>query len=107
MAGGTTHRTARRWNVHYQPVVAVAAASQLAVMAGDAGTDVLPDGVLSAGERLWRATPGAKSTFVENVAARELWMDIHRDEFGTPWLRSRPTPSSTHKRVVEQRSEPI
>ncbi|TCO15721.1 hypothetical protein EV652_12194 [Kribbella steppae] len=45
----------------------------------------LPDGVHGDGERLWRAKKGATSTFEEHVAARRLFMDLHRDEFWNPW----------------------
>ncbi|WP_328997888.1 hypothetical protein OHA18_25895 [Kribbella sp. NBC_00709] len=45
----------------------------------------LPDGVYKDGERPWRAKKGATSTFEEHVAARRLFMELHRDEFWNPW----------------------
>src|SRR5205814_3269325 len=46
---------------------------------------MLPDGVYSDGECLWRAEPRATSTFEESVAARELFLDLHWDRFWNPW----------------------
>lgn len=54
-------------------------------MPTESGAVALPPDVFSDGERLWRAKPGATSTFEENVAARELFMDLHQDEFWNPW----------------------
>lgn len=45
----------------------------------------LPEGVYSDGTYLWRAKPGATSTFEESVVARELFIDLHADEFWNPW----------------------
>ena len=71
--------------VHREPVARHAAGSQYRGMVTDSGTDVLPAGVYSDGTRLWRPKRGATSTFEENVAARELFVDLHRDEFWNPW----------------------
>lgn len=54
-------------------------------MATESSTQALADGVFSDGGRLWRAKPGATSTFEENVAARALLIDLHQDEFWNPW----------------------
>jgi hypothetical protein len=54
-------------------------------MATDSATVALPEGVCSDEERLWRAKPGATSTFEENVAARALFVDLHQDQFWDPW----------------------
>src|SRR3954454_2731910 len=54
-------------------------------MARKAETVTLPEGVYSDGTRLWRATPGATSTFEENIAARQLFVDLHNDEYWNPW----------------------
>jgi hypothetical protein len=51
----------------------------------DTKAPVLPDGVYSDGSRLWRAKRGATSTFEDNVEARELFMDLHADQFWNPW----------------------
>lgn len=45
----------------------------------------LPKGVYSDGTYLWRAKSGATSTFEDSVAARELFIDLHADEFWNPW----------------------
>lgn len=52
---------------------------------GETSSPVLPVGVYSDGARLWRARPGATSTFEQNTAARQLFMDLHRDQFWNPW----------------------
>jgi hypothetical protein len=54
-------------------------------MATESGTVALSEGVYSDGERLWRARPGATSTFEENIAARALFVDLHEDQFWNPW----------------------
>jgi hypothetical protein len=54
-------------------------------MATDSGTVTLPEGIYGDGQRLWRAKPGATSTFQENVAARALFVDLHQDQFWNPW----------------------
>lgn len=48
-------------------------------------TPTLPDGVYEHGGLLWRPKPGATSKFEENLAARALFLDLHRDEFWNPW----------------------
>lgn len=45
----------------------------------------LPDGVHEHEGLLWRAKPGATSTFEESIAARKLFVDLHADEFWIPW----------------------
>lgn len=54
-------------------------------MASDTVMEALPEGTYSDGERLWRAMRGATSNFEESFAARELFMDLHRDQFWNPW----------------------
>ncbi|KQY61835.1 hypothetical protein [Nocardioides sp. Root140] len=54
-------------------------------MASHAATLTLPEGVYSDGEHLWRAKAGVSSTFEEHEAARDLFMDLHRDQFWNPW----------------------
>ena len=62
------------------------AASHSGGMPTDSDGDVAhPTDVFSDGERLWRARAGATSTFEENVGARELFLDLHQDEFWNPW----------------------
>ena len=39
----------------------------------------------SPGARLWRARPGATSTFEESVTARALFVELHKDQFWNPW----------------------
>lgn len=66
-------------------------------------SETLPAGVYSDGERLWRAKKGATSTFEENVAARELFMDLHRDEFWNPWrLEEQATELERAQEVMEE-----
>lgn len=78
-------------------------------MATDLGIQALPDGVYSDGERLWRAKKEATSTFEENVAARQLFMDLHRDEFWNPWrLEEQAAELERAQQVMEEweRAEP-
>ena len=78
-------------------------------MATDSGFDVLPTGVFSDGKRLWRRKPGATSSFEENVAARELFIDVHRDEFWNPWrLEEQAAELERAEEVMQQweRAEP-
>lgn len=53
------------------------------LLADDSGT--LPDGVYSDGALLWRANPGASTTFEDLLAARELFQDLHNDRDWNPW----------------------
>lgn len=54
-------------------------------MATNSGTVALPEGIYSDGVRLWRARPGATSTFEESVTARALFVELHKDRFWNPW----------------------
>lgn len=63
----------------------------------------------SDGERLWRAKPDATSTFEENVAARELFIDLHHDEFWNPWrIEEQAAELERAQQIMEQweRAEP-
>lgn len=78
-------------------------------MASDSETLTLPNGVYSDGERLWRAKKGATSTFEENVAARELFRDLHRDQFWNPWrLEEQAVELKRAQQIMEEweRAEP-
>lgn len=91
--------------VHREPVARHAAGSQYRGMVTDSGTDVLPAGVYSDGTRLWRPKRGATSTFEENVAARELFVDLHRDEFWNPWRLEDQAAELEHAQHVMQQWE--
>ncbi|MFI7517045.1 hypothetical protein ACIBVK_26485 [Micromonospora echinofusca] len=54
-------------------------------MATDVLTPTLPDDVFEHEGLWWRAKKGATSTFEESVAARALFLDLHRDEVWNPW----------------------
>lgn len=78
-------------------------------MTAGSETSALPDGVFSEGEHLWRAKPGATSTFEESVDARELWLDIHRDRFWNPWRFEEQAAEVKHAEQVMwewERAEP-
>ncbi|MFE3999253.1 hypothetical protein ACFX43_10710 [Nocardioides sp. YIM B13467] len=45
----------------------------------------LPEGVYSDGALLWRAKPGATTTFEDLLEARELFQDLHNDRDWNPW----------------------
>lgn len=62
-------------------------------MPTDSGQVTRKAHVHSDGERLWRAKPGATSTFAENVAARELFIDLHHDEFWNPGVSRNKLPN--------------
>lgn len=49
------------------------------------GSGTLPDGVYSDSALLWRAKPGASTTFEDLLAARELFLDLHEDRDWNPW----------------------
>jgi hypothetical protein len=69
----------------------------------------LPAGVYSDGSRLWRAKPGATSTFAENVAARVLFIELHADEFWNPWrMEEQATELERAMQVMQEweRAEP-
>jgi hypothetical protein len=61
--------------------------------------------VYSDGERLWRAKPGATSTFEENVAARALFTDLHQDEFWNPWRMEEQATDLDHAQQVMEEWE--
>lgn len=44
-----------------------------------------PDSTYEHDGLLWRAKPGATSTFEERVRAAEFFIDLHADEFWNPW----------------------
>lgn len=78
-------------------------------MATDSETVALPKGVYSDGERLWRAKPGATSTFEENVAARALFVVLHTDQFWNPWRMEEEAAALERAREVMEeweRAEP-
>lgn len=78
-------------------------------MATHSATQTLADGFFSDGERLWRAKPGATSSFEENVAARELFIDLHHDEFWNPWrFEEQAAELERAQQIMEQweRAEP-
>ena len=78
-------------------------------MVTDAKAPVLAEGVYSDGSRLWRAKRGATSTFEDNVAARELFMDLHADQFWNPWrMEEQAAELERAEQVVQEweRAEP-
>jgi hypothetical protein len=76
---------------------------QYRVMPTDSMSQVPPDGVFTDGDRLWRARPGATSTFGENVAARRLFSELHRDPLWNPWLMEEQAKAMKHaQHVMEQ-----
>lgn len=78
-------------------------------MASNVETESLPAGVYSDGERLWRAKVGATSTFEDNIAAHELFMDLHHDEFWNPWRMEAQAEDLEHAQAVMEeweRAEP-
>ena len=78
-------------------------------MPTDAGQVTRKAHVYSDGERLWRAKPGATSTFEENVTARELFIDLHHDEFWNPWrIEEQAAELERAQQIMEQweRAEP-
>lgn len=78
-------------------------------MPTDSGQVTRKADVHSDGERLWRAKPGATSTFEENVAARELFIDLHQDEFWNPWrIEEQAAELERAQQIMEQweRAEP-
>lgn len=78
-------------------------------METSSGSSTLPDGVFSDGERLWRARPSATSTFEESLAARDLFMDLHRDQFWNPWrMEDQTTELGRAQEVMQEwdRAEP-
>jgi hypothetical protein len=78
-------------------------------MPTDSGQATRTADVYSDGERLWRAKPAATSTFDENVAARELFIDLHHDEFWNPWrIEEHVAELERAQQIMEQweRAEP-
>lgn len=78
-------------------------------MPTDSGQATRKGDVYSDGERLWRAKPGATSTFDENVAARELFIDLHHDEYWNPWrIEEHAAELERAQQIMEQweRAEP-
>ena len=45
------------------------------------------DGIYEHGGRLWRAKPGATSTFEERVWAGAFYIELHRDAHWNPWRK--------------------
>jgi hypothetical protein len=65
--------------------------------------------VCSDGERLWRAKPGATSTFEENVAAGALFIDLNHDQYWNPWwMQEQAAELERALQVIEEweRAEP-
>lgn len=78
-------------------------------MASRLGTEALPPGVFSDGTRLWRAKPGATSSFDESCTARALFVDLHHDQFWNPWRMEEEAAALERAEVVMEewaRAEP-
>lgn len=64
----------------------------------------LPEGVYSDGALLWRAKPGATTTFEDLLEARELFQDLHNDRDWNPWrFEAAAEALERAKDTVEQR----
>jgi hypothetical protein len=78
-------------------------------MATNTDLATLPAGVYSDGSRLWRAKPAATSTFEENISSRELFIELHADEFWNPWrMQEQATQLERAMQVMQEweRAEP-